>query len=99
MYNNRTLGDMMQEIIAVAAAMVEAKKKGMKRSIYQDWVDMTNHIIITTENTIEREIHMGVIIKEGHTRGGWSSLLLAIKAEVESGVEDVDDLNKNTIVA
>ena len=56
-------------------------------------------MIITTENVIESGIHIEIIKKEGHTSGGWSSLLLAPKVEVESGVEDVDDFDKNTIVA
>ena len=43
-------------------------------------------MIIATGNAIERGIHMEMVMKEGHTRGGWSSLLLAMKAEVESGL-------------
>ena len=82
MYDDRTLGDMIRDIIAAAAAMVEAKEKGMKGSAYRDWVDTTNQMIVTTGNAIERGIHMEMFMKEGHTRGGWSSLLLAMKAEV-----------------
>ena len=46
MYEDRTLGDMMRDIITAAAAMVEAKKKGIKESAYQDWVETTNQMII-----------------------------------------------------
>ena len=99
MYDDRTLGDMMRDIIAVAAAMVEAKDKGIKGSAYRDWVEVTNQMIITTGNAIERGIHIEAVMKEGHTRGGWSILLLAMKAEVESGVEDVHGFHENTIVA
>ena len=99
MYDDRTLGDMMRDIIVAAAAMVEAKEKGMKGSVYRDWVDTSNQRIIATGNAIERGIHMEMFMKEGHTRGGWLSLLLAMKAEVESGVEDVDGFHENTIVA
>ena len=42
MYDDRTLGDMMRDIIAATAAMVEAKEKGMKDSVYRDWVDTSN---------------------------------------------------------
>ena len=72
MYDDRTIGDMIRDIIAAAAAMVEAKEKGIKGSAYRDWVEVTNQMIITTENTIERGIHMEMFMKEGHTRGGWS---------------------------
>ena len=93
------LGDMIRDIIAAAATMVEAKNKEIKVSAYRDWVDVTNQMIITTGNAIERGIHIEPIMKEGHTRGGWLSLLLAMKAEVESGVEDIDGFHENTIVA
>ena len=42
MYDDRTLDDMMRVIIGAAAAMVEAKEKGIKGSAYQDWVEVTN---------------------------------------------------------
>ena len=59
---------------------------------------MTNQMIIMTGNAIMRGIHIEAIIKEGDTREGWSSLVLAIKVEAESGVEDIDAFHENTIV-
>ena len=99
MYDDRTLSDMMQDIIAAAVAMVEAKEKEIKDSVYWDWVHTINQMIIMTGNAIKRGIYMEAIMKKSHTRGGWLSLLLAMKAEVESGVEDVDCFHENTIMA
>ena len=90
---------MMRDIIAAAVAMVEAKEKGIQGSAYRDWVEVTNQMIITTGNAIERGIKMEAIMQEGHTRGGWSCLLLAMEAVVEGGVKDVDGFHENTILA
>ena len=66
MYDDRTLSDMMRDMIVAAAAMEEAKEKGMKGSAYRDWVEMINRMIIERDpygGNYKGRLHKGGRVK------------------------------------